>query len=271
MTSTRTHQQRRALAIDHFNKLAPEADGETMIAAFAESHGAFGDLATDYFGSDIWGRPGLSERDRHLASIAMLGALDLSSFLPGFLRAGLRRGLTRAEMEEALIQVGGYAGMPFGNKALVVSSRFFADVEGADARQPAALKSDDQRRADAVDVLRTLTNGRANSDPEAARAAMVETLGGVGELAYDFAFGELWSRDELSRRDRSLVVVAILAALSKEQELAFHVPAALNHGLTRIEIEEIMVTLAGYGGFPRAVEGMRAARAAFAKIDEREG
>ena len=100
---------------------------------------------------------------------------------------------------------------------------------------------------------------------------MVETLGGVGELAYDFAFGELWSRDELSRRDRSLVVLAILAALSKEQELAFHVPAALNHGLTRIEIEEIMVTLAGYGGFPRAVEGMRAARAAFAKIDEREG
>jgi 4-carboxymuconolactone decarboxylase len=47
------------------------------------------------------------------------------------------------------------------------------------------------------------------------------------------------------------------------------VPAGLNHGLTRAEIEEIMVHLGLYAGFPRAVDGVRAARAAFAKIDER--
>jgi 4-carboxymuconolactone decarboxylase len=266
--TNKTQAQRRALATDHFAKLAPDGDGEAMIAAFTETHGAFGDLATDYFGADIWARPGLRERDRNLASIAILGALDLSEFLPAFFRAGLRRGLTRPEMEEALIQVGGYAGMPFGNKALTVAAKFFADIPDAPARQPAAHLDDNQRHANAVAVMATLTKGRANPDPEAARAAIVEALGGVGELAFDFAFGELWSRDQLSRRDRSLVVVSILAALGKDQELAFHVPGALNHGVTREEVEEIMVTLCGYGGFPRAVEGMRAARAAFLRIDE---
>lgn len=256
--TTRTHAQHHA-----------SGDGEVGVAEFRETLGAFGDMAAPYFGADIWARPGLSRRDRSLISIAMLAALSLTQ-VTGFARMGHRDGLTRAEIEEALLQVGAYAGMPFGNLATRAAAQYFDTLPDADPRQPAAQKSDDERRADAVDVLRTLTDGRAASDPEQARAGMVDTLGGVGELAYDFAFGELWSRDELSRRDRSLVVVAILAALSKEQELVFHVPGALNHGVTREEIEEVMVTLTGYGGFPRAVEGMRAARAAFQRIDERE-
>ena len=66
-----------------------------------------------------------------------------------------------------------------------------------------------------------------------------------------------------------MVTCAILAILKCAEELAVHVPGALNHGCSRDEVEEIMVQLTVYGGFPRAVEGMRATRAAFAKIDAR--
>ena len=59
----------------------------------------------------------------------------------------------------------------------------------------------------------------------------------------------------------------LMTALGQEAELAFHVPAGLNHGLSRVEIEEIMTHLCLYAGFPKAVDGMRAARAAFAKVD----
>ena len=65
------------------------------------------------------------------------------------------------------------------------------------------------------------------------------------------------------------MVIALLAAMGQERELAFHVPAGLHHGLAREEIEEIMVHLCLYAGFPKGVDGMRAARAAFAKIDAR--
>ena len=88
-------------------------------------------------------------------------------------------------------------------------------------------------------------------------------------IAYRWAFGEIWSRDELSRRDRSVVVIAILTSLGAVAELAVHVPAGLAHGLSRAEIEEIVTHVSLYAGLPRAVEAMRAARAAFAKLDAR--
>ena len=111
--------------------------------------------------------------------------------------------------------------------------------------------------------------GRASKDPAKARAAVVESLGGVGEFAFDFAFGELWSRDELSRRDRSLATIAILAINHCTNELRIHLRGALNHGLIRVEIEEVMAQLTVYGGLPKAVAGIKTAREMFARLDER--
>ena len=65
------------------------------------------------------------------------------------------------------------------------------------------------------------------------------------------------------------MVIAILTVLSRVDELAFHVPAGLNHGLSRAEIEEIMVQMTIYGGIPRSVEGYQAMKKAFDKIDAR--
>ena len=175
-------------------------------------------------------------------------------------------------MEEVVLHVAGYAGFPMAMQATRVVDSVWREIDGVEKlppREEGVLKDDPQRWTDATDVLSTLFAGRAASDPEEARAGIVERLGGVGEMAFDYGFGELWSRDELSRRDRSMVTVAILAILTREAELAVHVPAALNHGCTREEVEEIMVQLTVYGGFPRAVEGITAARAVFAKIDAR--
>jgi len=57
-------------------------------------------------------------------------------------------------------------------------------------------------------VRRTLTGGRANPDPARDLAAMEEALGGVGTIAFRWAFGEVWSRPELGRRERSIVLEA---------------------------------------------------------------
>ena len=62
------------------------------------------------------------------------------------------------------------------------------------------------------------------------------------------------------------MVISILAALGQEAELTFHVHGGLNHGLTADEIQEVMTHLCLYIGFPRAVEGMRAAMAVLAKV-----
>jgi 4-carboxymuconolactone decarboxylase len=94
--------------------------------------------------------------------------------------------------------------------------------------------------------------------------------GGAGfpaaRLAPDFfryvaesAFGMIWSRPGLPLRDRSLVTVAQLAALGRSEELRAHLAGALNVGLTRDELIEVLMQTAVYAGVPAANEALRVA------------
>jgi 4-carboxymuconolactone decarboxylase len=85
-------------------------------------------------------------------------------------------------------------------------------------------------------------------------------MGSFSGAAGRFAFGELWPREQLTRRERSFVVCATLTTQDKPTELRFHLQAALNHGAVIEELEELMNTVIAYVGFPTAVQGFRALR-----------
>lgn len=270
-----TQSERRANGIDLLRTLGGDSyDPARAATAMVRRHGALGTFAVDHVLGNLWSRPQLSRRDRSLIVVTFLTTLGSIEELRSHVRGALHHGVTRIEIEEVILQVAGYAGFPMAMQASRIVDEVFCDIDGIE-RQPerteAKAKNDPQRWADAAEVLTTLFAGRTASDPMEARAAIIDTLGGVGELAFDWGFGELWARTQLSRRDRSLVTVAILAILARAEELAIHVPGALNHGVTREEVEEVMVQLTVYGGFPRGVEGMRSARAAFERIDARDG
>ena len=97
---------------------------------------------------------------------------------------------------------------------------------------------------------------------DAARNAMSDGLanrgfgGDIGELACQFAFGAVWSRDGLERKHRSLVVLAVLIAQRQTSELRNHVRIALNNGLTAKEIEEALIQTLPYVGFPAVASAM---------------
>jgi len=74
-----------------------------------------------------------------------------------------------------------------------------------------------------------------------------------------WAYGEVWSRPGLSRKARSLAVVAINAAIGRPQELKVHVKGALANGCTRDEIREVLLLVAVYCGIPAANEAHRVA------------
>lgn len=273
MTEQASWDERRARAMAKMEEFAAGTfDTERSARAMERRLGALGSFAVDVVMGDVWARPGLPARDQALVRISALMANARDEELAAHVEGALRLGVTREEVEEVLLHCAVYGGFP----AAMASSRHvdavIRKVEGTDrveGRQPAERKSDAERERDAADVRRTLTAGRAAADPAQDMANMVERLGAVGEVAFRWAFGEVWARPQLSRRDRSLVVISMLASLGLTEELAFHVPAGENHGLTRAEIEEVMVFMCIYAGVPRAVEGMRAARAAFAKVDAR--
>jgi 4-carboxymuconolactone decarboxylase len=88
----------------------------------------------------------------------------------------------------------------------------------------------------------------------------------AARLAPDFyryvaetAFGMIWSRPGLALRDRSLATVAQLAALGRTEELRAHLLGALNVGLTREELVEVLIQTAVYAGVPAANDALKAA------------
>lgn len=72
----------------------------------------------------------------------------------------------------------------------------------------------------------------------------------IGQLATDFAFGSVWSRDGLERKQRSLVVIGVLIAQRQLLELKNHVRIGITNGLTVREIEEALIQTLPYVGFP---------------------
>jgi 4-carboxymuconolactone decarboxylase len=268
MTKSSSYAERHASAAESFQIFAPGAEPQRVADSLGRRQGALGSLAFDVVGA-MWSRPQLSRRDRSLLVISVLAAQARDEELVLHTQIGLRNGLTQVEIEEILLHIAAYAGFP----AAMASSRRIDQglreglkVEALPDRTLAAAKSDSERDRDAADVLRTLIGAR-DGDPAASLARLETMLGEVGVVAFRFAFGDIWSRPELSRRDRSIVVISILVALGAIPELDFHIPGGLNHGLTRIEIEEIVNHLSLYAGIPRAVEATRTLRAVFARLD----
>lgn len=87
------------------------------------------------------------------------------------------------------------------------------------------------------------------------------------ELVTEYCWGEVWTRPGLDRRTRSLLNLAMLTALNRPHELRLHVRGAINNGVTRDEIAEVLLQAAIYCGVPAAVDAFRTAREALKEID----
>ena len=84
------------------------------------------------------------------------------------------------------------------------------------------------------------------------------------DLITRYAWGEVWARPGLDRRTRSCITLAILAALRCDDEIAMHVRAALRHGVTPDEIQEVLLHTAVYAGVPAASSAFAVAQRALA-------
>jgi 4-carboxymuconolactone decarboxylase len=80
-------------------------------------------------------------------------------------------------------------------------------------------------------------------------------------------FGDIWERPGLSKRDRSLVTIAVLMKEFRVDELRSHIRRGLANGVTRDEIAELIVHLAFYGGWPVAANGVSQVKAVYDELD----
>src|SRR5947208_12485952 len=111
-----------------------------------------------------------------------------------------------------------------------------------------------------------LAKGAVVSTPRSAvsaRSEVRQVAPKLIELSESVLYGDVWERPGLSKRDRSLVTVAALTAMSRSDQLAGHLERALANGVTREEIGELITHLAFYAGWPAAMTAGRIARKVF--------
>ena len=86
---------------------------------------------------------------------------------------------------------------------------------------------------------------------------IVKNLGPLGEYVAGFAYGEIYCREGISLRDRSIATIAMLTVMAgREPELRIHINSAMNVGLSPEEIQEIMIHTVPYAGFPTAINAL---------------
>ncbi len=90
------------------------------------------------------------------------------------------------------------------------------------------------------------------------------------DLVTEFCFGAVWGRDGLSRRDRSLLNIALLTAGNRSHALHHHVKAAITNGATREEIRETLIHVIPYCGFPAAFDAFEVAEKALLEDAEHD-
>ena len=113
----------------------------------------------------------------------------------------------------------------------------------------------DDYLAKGIEVTRKLWGERAGGQGLPAQKLAPEFF----MLVAQFCFGMFWSRPNLAIRDRSLCTVAQLAALGRTEELKAHLAGALNLGIKREELIEVLMQTACYAGVPLAVGALNAA------------
>jgi len=121
----------------------------------------------------------------------------------------------------------------------------------------------------------TYQRGREVRSAVLGEAYVNKALGGADDftkplqdLITEYCWGAVWGREELPRKTRSMLNLAMIPILNRPNELRTHIKAALTNGVTRDEIREIFLQVAIYAGVPAAVDSFRIAQQTFAELDQ---
>jgi 4-carboxymuconolactone decarboxylase len=109
--------------------------------------------------------------------------------------------------------------------------------------------NDEERAAAGMRVRREVLG---DDHVDRAAASVTGLTADFQDFITRYAWGEIWTRPGLSRPERSMITLAMLAALGRDEELALHLRAAVRNGLTHAQISEVLLQVAVYAGVPAA-------------------
>jgi 4-carboxymuconolactone decarboxylase len=196
------------------------------------------------FGS-VWARMEITPRQRSLVTLSALLVGGHTAQMTGHLNRALDNGVTPVEITEVITHLAFYAGWPNAMSAVPVAKAVF-EKRGIDSAQLTAA---------------TMAPLPTTGDSETARLAGVDAdirplTPALADYTDKTVFADLWLRPQLAARDRSLITVAALIAGNQGEQLPFYLAKAMDEGMTKTELSEVVTHLAFYSGWPKAMSAV---------------
>lgn len=206
---------------------------------------------------DIYAGQGLLPSQKKIAVIAALTSLGKASpQLRVHLNAALNTGNTIAQVQEVILQMSVYSGFPSSINAMNLLDEVIDERRSKGINDPIG----DQPKVSNVNRAVRGKTLISSMDPKIAEQLTKQFEGLSPDLVsyvFEYAYGDILYRDNLELKERQIATIASLTALGNtNSQLKFHINAGLNIGLTYENIEEIMLLMTAYAGFPAAINGI---------------
>jgi len=205
---------------------------------------ALGKYIAEKLVGEVWERPWLSRHDRCIVTLSCLIARNQTNAMPHYFIKALNNGITPGEISEIITHLAFYSGVPNAMAAIAVAKDVFANHGISQAELPStdplmlnkneALPGDENR----------VTFIQQNIAPISV---------GFTKYTNELLYGEVWLRSGLSSRSRSLATVCAMIAAGDTQFLGLYMARAVEHGITRQEMGEVLTQLAFYAGWPKLI------------------
>ncbi|MFD7336426.1 carboxymuconolactone decarboxylase family protein [Streptomyces violascens] len=236
-------------------------ENPAVLDSLADIAPALGHMTVAFGYGDVLSRPGLTLRQRQIATVGALAALgNAAPQLRFHIDGALNVGVSPAEIVEILIHTAVYAGFPAALNGIGVAREVFEARPDAAATpvDTEPLPGDRYERG-----LAKLTEVDGHAGDQVV-ASLRDIAPDLARYIIEFAFGDIYSRAALDLKSRELATIAMCTALgTATPQLRVHIHGFLNVGGTREEVVEVITQMAGYAGFPAAINGITAAREVF--------
>ncbi len=210
-------------------------------------------LTTEVTFGAVWSRPGLGLHDRMVCTLSVLSVLQHLPQLRTYLNSALNIGMEPRALQEICIQCALYAGFPTMVNALGVAREVFEARNIVVPNTPVPEDSLEELDAKGRAMMQTLHGERSQSGYASPTNTVTAALYPV---AIQYGYGAIWHRPDLDQRARIICALASFTALNLVMQLEKFLPAALNLGLKKAEVIEVLVQTAPYSGFPKALNAL---------------
>lgn len=259
-----------AMAGDRFDmgyqqlkKLNPEG-AEQVLKGLSDVAPDMAQFLVAFAYGDVYSRPALDAASRQIATIAILTAMgNAQPQLKWHINASLNIGITPQEIIETIYVQTIYSGFPAGLNAIFSAH----DVFKSRKLDFKPVKWDNDKANRRERGLRTL-----EETSKGAGRKVIESMSAIApdmaDFLIDFSYGTVFCRNILTPRKKEIIAIAGMTAVGNMRpQLKVHIRAAINVGLTKEQIIEIMYHTAVYAGFPAALNGISAAKEVFMEVN----